>query len=139
MAIDYTSSYAYTSLAFTQMFQSLQVSTNGLVSFNQAYLSWRPIPFPFGRNRQPIIAPFWADFDFRSSFNTESNRVFYHVYERQSSNISSLERAVLDAFSARISDEAGGDFRAEWLMVVTWSDAVLYPYWWRLYSNEVCD
>ena len=47
--------------------------------------------------------------------------------------MSSLQREVLDEFNQRLP---GLDFQAEWLMVVTWSDAT--PYYWRQNSNEVC-
>ena len=108
----------------------LQISTNGLISFDQQYLSWWPIPFPYGRSRIPVLAPFWADFDYRN--NLPFSSVCYRAYQRKGSP-SPFEQAFLDEVDARLSDP---EFRVEWMLVVTWKDAVPYPYYyWQYYSG----
>lgn len=97
------------------------------MSFDQQYLSWWPIPFPYGRSRIPVIAPFWADFDYRNEM--PGSRVFYQVYDRKKNSPLLRETAVLDEFSVR------ANFRAEWMLVVTWKDAVPWPYWYYRYFN----
>lgn len=99
------------------------------MSFGQQYLSWWPVPFPYGRSRIPVVAPFWADFDFRNEM--PNSRVLYHVYERKRSS-SLLETAVLDEFNTRLSNSS---FEAQWMLVVTWKDAVPWPYYYYRYFN----
>ena len=101
----------------------LQVSTNGLVSFGRPYLSWWPIPFPFGYSKVPIIAPCWVDFDFRN--NLPDSRVYYKSYDR--SNNSLLQQAVFQEFDRRLQEfDRRIQFRAEWMIVITWKLAVPY-------------
>ena len=92
------------------------------------YLSWWPVPFPYGRSRVPVIAPFWADFDFRN--NVPTSTIYYNVYDRPSPNI--FSRDIFRDFNARVDSN---NFEAEWLLVVTWTDAIPYP--WRYNLNEV--
>lgn len=113
---------------FSNYHRVIYVSTNGLVSFGRPYLSWWPIPFPFGYSRVPVIAPFWADFDFRNIIPATS-RVYYNAYDRRSSSI--LHQAILEEFELRMP---GSDFMAEWMAVITWEDAV--PYHWRYNYRE---
>ena len=76
------------------------------------------------------MAPFWADFDFRDPNPT--SRVYYQVYGRKARS-SVLEVAVLDELSARV----GSDFEAQWMLVVTWRDAIPWPYWyWRYFDYQ---
>ena len=56
--------------------------------------------------------------------------MLYRAYSRKES--SEVAAATLDSFSARLS---GSDFVAEWMVVVTWTDAV--PYYWRYNLPEV--
>ena len=114
-------------------YDTLQVSSNGLVSFNQQYLSWWPVPFPFGRSRIPVIAPFWADFDYRN--NVQDSRIFYNAYDRSASSM--LGRAIMEEFDERMGSEGGSDFVADWMAVVTWNEAILYPWYWQYNLGEV--
>ena len=107
-----------------------QVSSNGLVSLDQEYSSWWPVPFPYGRSRVPVLAPLWMDFDFRGSLLT--SRIYHNVYDMTDGE-TLLERAVLDEFDDRLADSG---FQAMWLMVVTWRDAT--PYFWSSRPDEVC-
>ena len=96
------------------------------MTFHRRYLlSSSPIPFPYGTSRLPIIAVLWIDFDFRSP----TSRVFHRIYDNSGSP--SLGEAVLNKFNRRLP---GGNFRAEWVAVFTWSGAVPYPY----HANQDC-
>ncbi len=110
------------------------MSSNGLVSFNQPYLSWWPVPFPYGRTLTPIIAPFWTDLDFRNT-NTDTSKVYYNTYATRDGT----RRAVgfLNLFAERLESYVGPDtgFQPEWMTVVTWNEAT--PYYWRSYSGQV--
>jgi len=115
----------------------LQISSNGLVSFGWPYLSWWPVPFPFGDSFIPVIAPYWADFDFRGT-NISSSRIFYQifyqVYTRESENNRSSPRvgdAVFDSFRQRLLSSSTAafnkivDFEPEWIVVIiTWNEAL---------------
>lgn len=56
--------------------------------------------------------------------------MLYQSYSRRGS--SEVDTAILDSFGTRLS---GSDFVAEWVVVVTWADAV--PYYWRYNLREV--
>ena len=101
------------------------------MSFNQQYLSWWPVPFPFGRSDIPVIAPFWADFDYRN--NVQDSRIFYNAYDRSTSSM--LSRAIMEEFDERMASEGRSDFVAEWMAVVTWNEATPYP--WGYNQGEV--
>ena len=122
---------------------SLQISSNGLVSFGWPYLSWWPIPFPFGYSTIPVIAPYWTDFDYRVR-GSPSSRIFYQVYTTATNSTSSSSRlkdAIFESLRNRISSSdtmAVGrslNFEAEWVAVITWNDAV--PYYWRYNTLQV--
>ena len=106
------------------------------MSFDHPYLSWWPIPFPFGYSRVPVIAPYWVDFDFRNDF--PDSRVYYKIYER--SNGSLLQRAVFHEFDRRSHQEINSaerrirhesSFSAKWMVVITWKLAI--PYDWNYF------
>lgn len=62
----------------------LQVSTNGLISFQSPYSSFRVSHF--SSSPIPLIAPLWADFDFR-----EAGHVNYRVTENAATLIRARE------------------------------------------------
>lgn len=68
----------------------------------------------------------WADFDYRNTINT--SWIYYQGY--QSGDRPSLGRAIGNIFNQLLAAE---DFKAEWVAVITWNDALPYPYWWWQY------
>ena len=113
------------------------MSSNGLLSFNSPYLSWWPIPFPYGRSLVPIIAPYWTDLDFRND-NTESSKIYYQTYSSEDNGLQSFRSEVLlDMFNDRLRSYAGEavDFEPDWMTVITWNKAT--PYYWRYYNDQV--
>ena len=89
---------------------TLQVSTNGLVSFQSPFSSFNPSSF----SPVPVIAPLWADFDF-----TVTGTVYYRV---------STDEATLARVSRMINDSNPDfhEFIPSLCAVVTWSEATLY-------------
>ena len=72
------------------------------------------------------IAPLWINFD----FDNPSSRFFFNEYEND--GCPSLGKAVLNKFNRRVTG-----FNAEWVAVLTWNDAVPYPYteWQNCYEG----
>ena len=92
-----------------------QVSTNGLISFESSFDSFAPTPLPRGVPPFiPLIAPLWADFDFR-----ESGNIFYRV----SSDNSLLEAIVM---AMALENSAYMDFRPTLAVVITWFQSQLF-------------
>ena len=91
---------------------TLQISTNGLVSFQSPFSSFNPSSFPI--TPVPVIAPLWADFDFR-----ETGTVYYRV---------STDEATLARVSRMINDSNPDfhEFIPSLCAVVTWSEATLF-------------
>ncbi|XP_066276376.1 uncharacterized protein [Branchiostoma lanceolatum] len=116
------------------------ICTNGLISFGRRYCSYIPVPFRTGGNR-PVIAPFWADHDFRDR-NGQSN-VFYQEYRGKvvnlpansavggvSGNVAALAANVVNRVVSDVTAYAGltsGGFDPSWIGVITWSNVTAYP------------
>lgn len=90
----------------------IQVSTNGLVSFQAPFSSFHTSSFP--TTSVPVIAPLWADFDFR-----ETGNVFYRV---------TTDEATLDRVRTMIANSNPnlGGFSPTLCAIVTWSEATLF-------------
>ena len=63
---------------------TMQVSTNGVISFQSEFTDFTVSSFP--TSSIPLIAPLWADFDFR---DREGN-VFYRIAEDEATLKSSF-------------------------------------------------
>ena len=83
----------------------MQVNNNGDLTFNAAYSTYTPLPFPIQGN--PMIAPFFADVDTRGT-----GKVWY----RSTTNSALLAKAVNDIPSII----AGPNFTPLWLFIATW-------------------
>ncbi|XP_069497528.1 IgGFc-binding protein-like [Ambystoma mexicanum] len=93
-------------------FPSIQVNTNGVLSFGVAVSQYTSDPFPLSDGRA-FVAPFWADVDTRISGN-----VFY----RETNNKALLLQASADIqryFSIP-------SFSASWLFIATWDKVAYY-------------
>ena len=90
---------------------TLQISTNGLVSFQSPFSSFNPSSFP--TTPVPVIAPLWANFDF------VTGTVYYRV---------STDEATLARVSRMINDSNPDfhEFIPSLCAVVTWSEATLF-------------
>ena len=90
---------------------SMQVSTNGLISFRQSvFLDFQPDPFPLGggdRVDSIVIAPFWDD--------SVDGRIYYRL---------SNEKFLLDNITSTIRDAFDVEFRATLAFVATWDEVL---------------
>ena len=94
----------------------MQVATNGVVSFQSEFTEFLISAFPTAT--VPVIAPLWADFDFRSA-----GSVYYRV-TRDSATTARARDLVIEA-----NPEFSG-FSPSFCVVVTWSQA-------NLFSNNI--
>ena len=90
----------------------MQVSTNGVISFQSKFTNYLISSFP--SSSVPLIAPLWADFDFRSKGN-----VFY----RNTKDETTLDRAreIIIATNANFTE-----YYPSFCVIVTWSEATLF-------------
>lgn len=88
-------------------FYSLQVSTNGLLSFRFPFTDFTPEVFPLCRFQAiQVIAPFWDDSDVRNGGQV------YHRF--------STDQQLLDQISVNISDAFGSEFSPMVAFIATW-------------------
>ena len=101
------------SFVYSHMNEShLQISTNGFISFESPPSRLRISSFSV--SPVPVIAPLWADFDFR-----EAGFVYYRV---------SQDEMLLNQVARKISSRNSefSDYRPTLCVVVTWSQALLF-------------
>ena len=122
---------------------------NGFLSFSINYLTYRPMPFPHKNSEEAdILAPFWADSDSTGvkcdctagCISCGTNVVYYHIYKFDSNLTypeNSTERKVLQQTNLNGKTYIKGFKRTDWVMVVTWSQVVPYPYSANKNSIEV--
>ncbi len=91
-----------------------------------------------------MIAPYWADFDYREVRYRPSSHIFYQVYTSENGNNGSTSRltnAIFEHLRQRLasSDSAAlrkrVEFEPDWIAVITWNDAV--PYHYNYSGNQV--
>ena len=78
-----------------------------------------------------IIAPFWATTDSYFAFRYGNSKVYYQVY----SQTKETSNEILDMASKHVQsyNKGFGDFKATWVLVVTWEKLcpyVYYPYYY---------
>ena len=110
-----------------------QLSTNGLATFSAPYLSWWAIPFPYGFRQVPVIAPYWADIDFRNSI--PGSGLYHRVYTSSDGEGSLRTMSLLNEFSRRLQQYSTVNFDPGWMAVVTWNLASTY--YRKYYMDEV--
>lgn len=91
----------------------LQVSSNGLLSFNRSISFFNPVLFPNSSSYSYLVAPFWADHDPRPA-----GKISYDVYGTNSAIVSAVNRF--------IRQQMGTDFEGSWMLVVKWDDVPEY-------------
>ncbi|KAK3104489.1 hypothetical protein FSP39_003333 [Pinctada imbricata] len=97
---------------FGSMYSSLYVNTNGVLSFNEKFESYKTKPFPLD-DSVPLIAPFWADVD-----TEEGGDIYYRI----STDADLLDRASRE-IEAKVLDDY---FMATWMFIVTWVEIAFY-------------
>ncbi|XP_023930884.1 uncharacterized protein LOC106158645 [Lingula anatina] len=97
------------------------VSTNGLISFDGAYLSYTPKSFPLTStyaSSLPIVAAYWADIEAIG----DPSAVYYKAYDYYNDYNTNLNtRYTIDRATADVRNYTGTDgFSAKWVLVATW-------------------
>jgi len=120
---------------------TLQICRNGKIQLNYEWSWWWPQRFGVYRwfNNMAIIAPFWATADEYIAFKAGYSKVYYHVYEQvRQTTVESLTSEVLTMASEHVQryGKSGkfANFRATWVLVVTWENLCPYVYYLYLYS-----
>ena len=92
---------------------SLQVGTNGLISFGSSYNSFANQPFPGSVSSNYLVAPFWDDVDIRGG----NGIISYEIYD---------SGYFLDHVSAFVRQQRPSTFQGTWMAVVYWDE--VHPY-----------
>lgn len=104
----------------------IQVATNGLLSFGEAYSHYDPEPFPgtsTSVQNGHLIAPFWDDIDISGG----GGHVYYQTFSSDDSD--SLTTTNLNAVNTYINSVHGdGSFEGTWMLVAHWDQVSPYPH-----------
>jgi len=126
---------------FGERHYKLYICRNGKIQLNYEWSWWWPQRFGVYRwfNNMAIIAPFWATADEYIAFKAGYSKVYYHVYEQvRQTTVESLTSEVLTMASEHVQryGKSGkfANFRATWVLVVTWENLCPYVYYLYLYS-----
>ena len=98
---------------------TLQVGTNGIVSFGKPFYFWWPHYFPgyFWVRQRSVVAPFWADVDIR-----KDGMVWYRVYTDENDIVLKMASRDVQMFVKDFET-----FEARWVLVATWDKVPNYP------------
>ena len=112
---------------------SMQISNNGLLSFESVLVDYTPQDFPLaaprGMDQRPaLIAPFWADVDTRAG----PGRVYFRSTDNQTV-LDMIKRITDKVLIQRQSCLMANKFTPKWALVATWSDVGYY----ELHHNKV--
>ena len=115
---------------------------NGFLSFTTNYLSYTPYPFPhYDDLNADLLGAFWADADSSGMYYDQSGNsvVYYHVYQKTSDTTlpPPSQQRVFDMATRDGQTYISSSFSANWVMVVTWSQVVPWPFNSNQYSSEV--
>ena len=91
----------------------MQVSGNGLLSFNRSTNFFSPVLFPNSTSYSYIVAPFWADHDPRPA-----GQISYAVYSTNSEVLSTVSRF--------IRQQTGTNFEGSWMLLAYWDNVPEY-------------
>ena len=91
----------------------MQISSNGLMSFNRSVNFFNPVLFPNSISYQYLVAPFWADHDPRPS-----GKISYETFANNSEIVSVVSRF--------IRQQTGVNFDGSWMLLVNWEEVAEY-------------
>jgi hypothetical protein len=120
-----------------------QINMNGFMSFDINYMSYTPLPFPHQDGLfVDLLSPFWADADSTGVLYDccGVDVVYYHIYQTnpaRTTPLSPTEQLVFDLATSEGQTYLSTNFIANWVMVVTWSNLIPYPYSYNQFSFEV--
>ena len=95
------------------IFPSIQINTNGVISFNSEVTSFSSDAFPV--NNRPLISPFWSDVD---------TRIYGDIHYRETQEIAILSRFSQEVRKYFVRQRL---FSARWALIVTWLNVPAYP------------
>ena len=101
---------------------TLQINTNGIMSFREPFYSPFPQVFPgtsSSISNAYLIAPFWEDVDIRNAGD-----IYYETHDVNNSRSSEL----LAQVSGFVSNQTGTSFSGTWMAVAFWDQVHPYPH-----------
>ena len=87
-----------------------QVSTNGILSFGQAFTFHYPEHFPGSSSSSYLVAPFWADNDITNG----QGQVSYEVHD--------IPTEGMEWVGTFVSQQEQTSFSPSWMMVAEWKE-----------------
>lgn len=105
------------------MYFNLQVSVNGIISFDREFSLDFPENFPSmdgDVHFSYLVAPYWSNVDTRISGSVE-----YESYFRGDSEASDQQMSRVEEF---LRDEGNVSFNAQWMLLASWENVHPYPH-----------
>ena len=99
---------------------TIQVATNGLISFGNTFTFFTPILFSNESSLAAFVAaPYWADID-----NTFTGEIWYETHTAGSGENSTESNTLLGEVSAFVRARQGvPSFNGSWMLVATWNES----------------
>ena len=121
---------------FQFIFSTIQINTNGFISFQNDYPFMRPAGFPHSNMlNADLLGIYWSDADSSGVYQgcCGVDMIYYHIYsDKQNQSLRIYSRATADG-----RKYVSPKFTANWVMVITWSQMIPYPFETNQFSNEV--
>ena len=107
------------------MFQ-IQIATNGILSFGEAYSHYTPEIFPgvsTSVQNGLLIAPFWDDVDISGG----GGNVSYQTFSSSDEDVVTTDN--LNTVNSYVNSMHGdGNFTGAWMLVASWDHVSPYPH-----------
>ena len=108
-------------------YTTIQVATNGLISFGNTFTFFAPILFSNESSLAAVTfvaAPYWADID-----NSVTGEIWYETHTVGSGENSTESNALLEEVSAFIRARQGvPSFSGSWMLVATWNESFPFSF-----------
>jgi len=103
---------------------TLQVGTNGIISFSKPFYFWWPSPFPgyYYLRRFYVVAPYWSDNDIR-----RDGEVSYEIFQK---GRSSYDDMMLDTvnYYLNVNMISQTNFFGSFMILAEWRGVHSYPH-----------
>ena len=102
---------------------SMQVGTNGIISFGEEYTHFDASLFPTtlaASYYSYVVAPYWADVD-----NRADGRIYWEIHTSQGEAVS---QQLITRVNDFIFNETTVSLGGTWMMVTTWEDVYPWPH-----------
>ena len=98
---------------------SLQVASNGIISFGDRFLHYEATPLPNPNDASVfysyLVAPYWSDVDYRLV-----GEISYEVHSGMQNETSARLLELVSTYVNNITDET--TFSGQWMLVATWDE-----------------